>query len=185
MCMELPCMRNVVKTGRFCYNHIFSNTTTRDFKMAAPVIETCHVACCANRTPNVVSWGRGGTIAFGTCHSVALYDPQVVEFLCYLLKWVILVARWTCWWTPGTLCLKTYQCFRCCVLFQEKRVLTLLNGHTGRVNVVKWIHKPDCGEEGRNIAEKENFMTFKMNFVLWISSCQNLLRLYVVFSCYF
>uniref|UniRef100_A0A8D3DQ99 Elongator complex protein 2 n=1 Tax=Scophthalmus maximus TaxID=52904 RepID=A0A8D3DQ99_SCOMX len=45
--------------------------------MAAPVIETCHVACCANRTPNVVSWSRGGTIAFGTCNSVALYDPQV------------------------------------------------------------------------------------------------------------
>ncbi|XP_059206595.1 elongator complex protein 2 isoform X2 [Centropristis striata] len=44
--------------------------------MAAPVIETCHVACCANRTPNIVSWGRGGTIAFGTCTSVALYDPQ-------------------------------------------------------------------------------------------------------------
>ncbi|XP_068558639.1 elongator complex protein 2 isoform X2 [Cebidichthys violaceus] len=44
--------------------------------MAAPVIETCHVACCANRTPNVVSWGRGGIIAFGTCTSVALYDPQ-------------------------------------------------------------------------------------------------------------
>uniref|UniRef100_A0AAQ5X0N2 Elongator complex protein 2 n=1 Tax=Amphiprion ocellaris TaxID=80972 RepID=A0AAQ5X0N2_AMPOC len=47
--------------------------------MAAPVIETCHVACCANRTPNVVSWGRGGTIAFGTCNSVALYDPQVIK----------------------------------------------------------------------------------------------------------
>ncbi|KAM9738304.1 elongator complex protein 2 [Menidia menidia] len=44
--------------------------------MAAPLIETCHVACCANRTPNVVSWGRGGLIAFGTCHSVALYNPQ-------------------------------------------------------------------------------------------------------------
>ncbi|XP_037549325.1 elongator complex protein 2 [Nematolebias whitei] len=44
--------------------------------MAASVIETCHVACCANRTPNVVSWGRGGIIAFGTCNSVALYDPQ-------------------------------------------------------------------------------------------------------------
>uniref|UniRef100_A0AAX7U815 Elongator complex protein 2 n=1 Tax=Astatotilapia calliptera TaxID=8154 RepID=A0AAX7U815_ASTCA len=45
--------------------------------MAAAVIETCHVACCANRTPNVVSWGRGGTIAYGTCNSVALYDPEV------------------------------------------------------------------------------------------------------------
>uniref|UniRef100_A0AAX7T7V2 Elongator complex protein 2 n=1 Tax=Astatotilapia calliptera TaxID=8154 RepID=A0AAX7T7V2_ASTCA len=44
--------------------------------MAAAVIETCHVACCANRTPNVVSWGRGGTIAYGTCNSVALYDPE-------------------------------------------------------------------------------------------------------------
>ncbi|XP_068188871.1 elongator complex protein 2 [Antennarius striatus] len=44
--------------------------------MAAPVFETCHTACCANRTPNVVSWGRGGIIAFGTCNSVAIYDPQ-------------------------------------------------------------------------------------------------------------
>uniref|UniRef100_A0A3Q2CIK9 Elongator complex protein 2 n=1 Tax=Cyprinodon variegatus TaxID=28743 RepID=A0A3Q2CIK9_CYPVA len=44
--------------------------------MAASVIQTCHIACSANRTPNVVSWGRGGIIAFGTCNSVALYDPQ-------------------------------------------------------------------------------------------------------------
>ncbi|CAL8398074.1 unnamed protein product [Gadus morhua 'NCC'] len=44
--------------------------------MAAPVMQTCHVACCANRTPNVLSWGRGGIIAFGTCNSVALYSPQ-------------------------------------------------------------------------------------------------------------
>ncbi|XP_063042037.1 elongator complex protein 2 [Engraulis encrasicolus] len=43
--------------------------------MAAPVIQTCHVACCANRTPNVVSWSKSGLIAFGTCHSVALYNP--------------------------------------------------------------------------------------------------------------
>ncbi|XP_028255399.1 elongator complex protein 2 isoform X2 [Parambassis ranga] len=73
--------------------------------MAAPVIETCHVACCANRTPNVVSWGRGGTIAFGTCNSVALYDPQ------------------------------------------ERRVVALLNGHTGRVNAVQWVHKQDNAPE--------------------------------------
>uniref|UniRef100_A0A3Q1ALS7 Elongator complex protein 2 n=1 Tax=Amphiprion ocellaris TaxID=80972 RepID=A0A3Q1ALS7_AMPOC len=72
--------------------------------MAAPVIETCHVACCANRTPNVVSWGRGGTIAFGTCNSVALYDPQ------------------------------------------ERKVVAVLNGHTGRVNAVQWVYKEDGGD---------------------------------------
>uniref|UniRef100_A0A8C5HBQ6 Elongator complex protein 2 n=1 Tax=Gouania willdenowi TaxID=441366 RepID=A0A8C5HBQ6_GOUWI len=65
--------------------------------MAAPVIETCHVACCANRTPNVVCWGRGGTLAFGTCNSVALYDVE------------------------------------------ERKVVSVLNGHTGRVNAVHWI----------------------------------------------
>ncbi|XP_067323656.1 elongator complex protein 2 [Anolis sagrei] len=44
--------------------------------MAAP-LETCHVACCANRAgPGVVSWGSGGLVAFGSCHSVVLYDPQ-------------------------------------------------------------------------------------------------------------
>ncbi|XP_061677937.1 elongator complex protein 2 isoform X2 [Syngnathoides biaculeatus] len=73
--------------------------------MAALRFETCHVACSANRTPNVVSWGRGGTLAFGTCDSVALYDPE------------------------------------------ERRVLTMLNGHTGRVNAVQWVHKEDCGPE--------------------------------------
>uniref|UniRef100_A0A8C4I2U4 Elongator complex protein 2 n=1 Tax=Dicentrarchus labrax TaxID=13489 RepID=A0A8C4I2U4_DICLA len=73
--------------------------------MAAPVFETCHVACCANRTPKVVSWSRGGTIAFGTCNSVALYDPQ------------------------------------------ERRVVAVLNGHTGRVNTVQWIHREDSAPE--------------------------------------
>nr|XP_057903342.1 elongator complex protein 2-like isoform X1 [Doryrhamphus excisus] len=52
--------------------------------MAAHIIQTCHVACSANRTPNVVSWSRGGTIAFGTCNSVALYDPQERRVVCML-----------------------------------------------------------------------------------------------------
>ncbi|KAG7245000.1 hypothetical protein INR49_023566 [Caranx melampygus] len=82
-----------------------SSVTFRTSKMAAPVIETCHIACCANRTPNVVSWSRGGTIAFGTCNSVALYDPQ------------------------------------------ERRVVAVLNGHTGRVNAVQWVHREDCALE--------------------------------------
>ncbi|XP_077362438.1 elongator complex protein 2 isoform X2 [Festucalex cinctus] len=72
--------------------------------MAALRFETCHVACSANRTPNVVSWGRGGTLAFGTCNSVAVYEPQ------------------------------------------ERRVLSMLNGHTARVNAVQWVHKDDAPE---------------------------------------
>ncbi|XP_029369470.1 elongator complex protein 2 isoform X2 [Echeneis naucrates] len=78
--------------------------------MAAPIIETCHVACCANRTPNVVSWSREGTIAFGTCNSVALYDPQ------------------------------------------ERRVVAVLNGHTGRVNAVQWVHREDCAPESHLVS---------------------------------
>ncbi|KAG5842647.1 hypothetical protein ANANG_G00179830 [Anguilla anguilla] len=73
--------------------------------MAAPLIETCYVACCANRTPNVLSWGRSGLIAFGTCNSVAVYDPQEIV------------------------------------------IVTVLNGHTGRVNTVQWVHRDDCGPE--------------------------------------
>ncbi|XP_072854572.2 elongator complex protein 2 isoform X1 [Pogona vitticeps] len=45
-------------------------------KMAAP-LEVCHVACCANRAGSgVVSWARGGLLAFGSCRSVILYDPE-------------------------------------------------------------------------------------------------------------
>ncbi|XP_077599517.1 elongator complex protein 2 [Stigmatopora nigra] len=73
--------------------------------MASLRIETCHVACSANRTPNVVSWGRGGMLAFGSCNSVAIYDPK------------------------------------------ERIILSILNGHTGRVNAVQWIHKEDCAAE--------------------------------------
>ncbi|XP_061752984.1 elongator complex protein 2 isoform X2 [Nerophis ophidion] len=78
--------------------------------MAAARIQTCHVACSANRTPNVVSWSRGGTIAFGTCNSVALYDPQ------------------------------------------ERRVVCTLNGHTLRVNAVRWVHRDDCAPESHLIS---------------------------------
>ena len=58
--------------------HFHCDTSKLASKMAAPLFETCYVACCANRTPNVLSWGRAGLIAFGTCNSVAVYDPQVI-----------------------------------------------------------------------------------------------------------
>ncbi|NWR14117.1 ELP2 protein, partial [Emberiza fucata] len=45
--------------------------------MAAPV-SLCHIACCANRVGGgAVAWGRGGLLAFGSCHDVILYDPAV------------------------------------------------------------------------------------------------------------
>ncbi|XP_043545888.1 elongator complex protein 2 isoform X2 [Chiloscyllium plagiosum] len=44
-------------------------------KMAPPV-ETVHVARCANRTPHALSWGRGGRVAFASCRSVVLYEPE-------------------------------------------------------------------------------------------------------------
>ncbi|XP_059712074.1 elongator complex protein 2 isoform X1 [Haemorhous mexicanus] len=45
--------------------------------MAAPV-SLCHIACCANRAGGgAVAWGRGGLLAFGSCHDVILYDPAV------------------------------------------------------------------------------------------------------------
>lgn len=31
---------------------------------------------------------------------------------------------------------------------QERRVVAVLNGHTGRVNAVQWVHREDCGESG-------------------------------------
>nr|XP_006635894.1 PREDICTED: elongator complex protein 2 [Lepisosteus oculatus] len=73
--------------------------------MAASIAETCFVSCCANRTPNVLSWGRGGIVAFGTCNSVALYHPK------------------------------------------RRTIFATLNGHTGRVNAVKWVLRNDCGAE--------------------------------------
>ncbi|KAJ6661409.1 hypothetical protein lerEdw1_015038 [Lerista edwardsae] len=46
----------------------------------AAALQVCHVACCANRAgPGVVSWGRAGLVAFGSCRSVILYNPQLVN----------------------------------------------------------------------------------------------------------
>ncbi|KAM9097565.1 elongator complex protein 2 [Sarcophilus harrisii] len=46
--------------------------------MAAPAFEVCHVFCSANRARGAVSWdpGPGGLLAFGSCSSVVLYEPQ-------------------------------------------------------------------------------------------------------------
>ncbi|XP_044513787.1 elongator complex protein 2 isoform X6 [Gracilinanus agilis] len=46
--------------------------------MAAPVMETCHVFCSANRARGAVRWGPWprGLLAFGSCRSVVLYEPQ-------------------------------------------------------------------------------------------------------------
>ncbi|XP_055075443.2 elongator complex protein 2 [Misgurnus anguillicaudatus] len=54
--------------------------------METSVMDTCYVSCCANRTPNAVSWGRGGLIAFGTCNSVAIYNPQEIKIVEVLNK---------------------------------------------------------------------------------------------------
>ncbi|XP_060798762.1 elongator complex protein 2 isoform X2 [Neoarius graeffei] len=54
--------------------------------MASPMITTCHVACSVNRTPHALSWSRRDLIAFGTCNSVALYDPQEVKVVDLLNK---------------------------------------------------------------------------------------------------
>uniref|UniRef100_A0A4X2LXC7 Elongator complex protein 2 n=1 Tax=Vombatus ursinus TaxID=29139 RepID=A0A4X2LXC7_VOMUR len=41
-------------------------------------METCHVFCSANRARGAVRWdpGPGGLLAFGSCRSVVLYEPQ-------------------------------------------------------------------------------------------------------------
>ncbi|KAG8442531.1 hypothetical protein GDO86_011361 [Hymenochirus boettgeri] len=44
--------------------------------MSASTVELSHAAFSANRCPGCVSWSRGGLLACGTCHSIALYDPQ-------------------------------------------------------------------------------------------------------------
>uniref|UniRef100_A0A8C6VEX4 Elongator complex protein 2 n=1 Tax=Naja naja TaxID=35670 RepID=A0A8C6VEX4_NAJNA len=72
----------------------------------ATSLEACHVACSANRAgPGVISWGRGTLLAFGSCRSVILYDPQ------------------------------------------KRKVVGTLNGHTERINCVKWIRRKDGSYE--------------------------------------
>ncbi|XP_072109539.1 elongator complex protein 2 isoform X2 [Mobula birostris] len=44
--------------------------------MAAAVVERAHVARCANRSPQAVSWGRGGCVAIASCHSIVIYQPE-------------------------------------------------------------------------------------------------------------
>ncbi|KAM4704588.1 elongator complex protein 2 [Rhinophrynus dorsalis] len=44
--------------------------------MAASTVHLTHVAFSANRCPHCVSWSRDNVLACGTCHSIALYDPQ-------------------------------------------------------------------------------------------------------------
>ncbi|XP_073486934.1 elongator complex protein 2 [Aquarana catesbeiana] len=44
--------------------------------MDAPTVHLTHAAFSVNRCPNCVSWSRQNVLACGTCHSIALYNPQ-------------------------------------------------------------------------------------------------------------
>ncbi|XP_026556812.1 elongator complex protein 2 [Pseudonaja textilis] len=84
----------------------FESTSLERARKMAASLEVCHVACSANRAgPGVISWGRGTLLAFGSCRSVILYDPQ------------------------------------------KRKVVGTLNGHTGRINCVKWIRRKDGSYE--------------------------------------
>ncbi|XP_042187984.1 elongator complex protein 2 isoform X1 [Callorhinchus milii] len=95
--------------------------------MAAPVVQTCHVSCCANRAPRAVSWGRGGHVAIGNCRSVTVTEPE------------------------------------------SRTVTETLNGHTGKVNCVKWVHRDDCDPETELVS----------------GGCDNCLIVWEVLSCKF
>uniref|UniRef100_A0A4W4GRN2 Elongator complex protein 2 n=1 Tax=Electrophorus electricus TaxID=8005 RepID=A0A4W4GRN2_ELEEL len=79
--------------------------------MATSAVQTCYVACCANRAPNVLSWSHRDLIAFGTCNSIAVYDPQVTivhSVLCGLcfISFICLVQH-----TPNKRFLSPMTCF--------------------------------------------------------------------------
>ena len=50
-----------------------------------------YLSAACNRTPLCVDWGRNGWVAYGACHSIALWLPKVrslntvLMFLCCLL----------------------------------------------------------------------------------------------------
>uniref|UniRef100_A0AAX7U4P1 Elongator complex protein 2 n=1 Tax=Astatotilapia calliptera TaxID=8154 RepID=A0AAX7U4P1_ASTCA len=119
--------------------------------MAAAVIETCHVACCANRTPNVVSWGRGGTIAYGTCNSVALYDPEERRVVALLnghtsrvnaVQWVHREDSGECGENGAdgcqTACVCVCVCCCVCVCVCVLQRAMSLQGHEDWVRGVEW-----------------------------------------------
>lgn len=90
-------------------NHYMTYLTVNGFCIMAGTAEkneAC-ISCCkcsleylsaaCNRTPLCVDWGRNGWVAYGACHSIALWLPKVrslntvLMFVCCLL-----VIRSTC-----------------------------------------------------------------------------------------
>lgn len=90
-------------------NHYMTYLTVKGFCIMAGTAEkneAC-ISCCkcsleylsaaCNRTPLCVDWGRNGWVAYGACHSIALWLPKVrslntvLMFVCCLL-----VIRSTC-----------------------------------------------------------------------------------------
>ena len=70
-------------------NHYITYLTVKGFCIMAGTAEkneAC-ISCCkcsleylsaaCNRTPLCVDWGRNGWVAYGACHSIALWLPKV------------------------------------------------------------------------------------------------------------
>ncbi|XP_077978293.1 elongator complex protein 2-like [Glandiceps talaboti] len=39
-------------------------------------VSTCYISASSNRTPHCAHWGRNGLVAFGSCRSIAVYQPK-------------------------------------------------------------------------------------------------------------
>lgn len=40
-------------------------------------VHTCYISRGCNRVPHCLDWGRNNLICYGSCHSVAIYDPTI------------------------------------------------------------------------------------------------------------
>lgn len=46
-------------------------------------VSTCYISCGCNNSPHAVDWGKNGLVCYGSCNSVAIYQPQVRPFFLF------------------------------------------------------------------------------------------------------
>uniref|UniRef100_A0AAY4EPX5 Elongator complex protein 2 n=1 Tax=Denticeps clupeoides TaxID=299321 RepID=A0AAY4EPX5_9TELE len=158
--------------------------------MAAPVVETCHVACGANGTPHVLSWSRRGLVAFGTCHSVALYDPQKRNTVALLNRHSARVnaVQWVCTITGPESKLISGSSDHSVIIWEELNGTVCCAGHTGPVCAVDAVL---LGRSKLLVASAASDSTVKLWLTnegkdgeLWLASCAQdcLIRVWRLFA---
>ncbi|CAE1237158.1 ELP2 [Acanthosepion pharaonis] len=126
-------------------------------------VSTCYISCGCNNSPHAADWGKNGLVCYGSCNSVAIYQPQFsnpeekasASILCSLKghKAKVNCVRWIRTNEDAENEIVSGSVDKTAIVWKYKNnqyVLSqVLSGHNGSVTVVDALEVPNLKMENK------------------------------------